>query len=115
MKRDIDLLRHILLRVESDGKDEIPGNHTDEEIADHVQQLLEGGLVEGEVVRNHVGIPCHAVITRLTSAGHDFLDATRNPSFWTKTKSYVTKNFPGWTLSIVKEVAERALKGEIHL
>jgi hypothetical protein len=51
----------------------------------------------------------------LTSKGHDFFDATRNQSFWIKTKNYVTKNLPGWTLSIIKEVAERGLKGEIHL
>jgi predicted TIM-barrel fold metal-dependent hydrolase len=115
MKRDIDLLRNILLNVESDGKLGIPGDHSNEEMAEHVQQLLEAHLVEGQVVRNHVGIPFGWAITRLTSAGHDFLDATRNPSFWEKTKGYVTKNMPGWTLSIVKEVAERYLKGEIHL
>lgn len=115
VKRDIDLLRQILLDVESDGKLGIPGEHSPEEIAEHVQQLIEAHLIEGQVVRNHVGIPCGSAIIRLTSAGHDFLDATRNASFWTKTKSYVTKNLPGWTLSVVKEVAERGLKGEIHL
>lgn len=114
MKRDLDLLRDILLNVESDGKHPLHGNHTDEEIADHAQQLLEEDLVEGQVVRNRQGIPSHATIIRLTSKGHDFLDATRNQSFWTKTKAYVTKNLPGWTLSLVKEVAERALKGEIQ-
>ena len=36
-------------------------------------------------------------------------------AFWTKTKGYVTKNLPGWTLTVVKEVAERAIKGEIKL
>jgi Hypothetical protein (DUF2513) len=115
MKRDIDLLRDILLNVESDGKLSIPGKHTDEEIADHAEQLLEEDLVEGQVVRNRIGVPCQATIIRLTSKGHDFLDATRNQSFWIKTKAYVTKNLPGWTLSIIKEVAERGLKGEIHL
>ena len=66
MKRDIDLIRAILLNVESDGKLGVPGDHTDEEIADHVQQLLEEGLVEGQVVRNREGIPCGAAIIRLT-------------------------------------------------
>jgi hypothetical protein len=115
MKRDIDLIRSILLNVESDGKHAVPSGHTDEEVADHVQQLIEEDLVEGVVVRNRQGIPCQATIIRLTSKGHDFVDATRNLSFWIKTKDYVTRNLPGWTLSVVKEVAERALKGEIHL
>jgi len=115
MKRDIDLLRNILLDAESNGHLGLPGEHTPEEIAEHVQQLLEAGLVEGQVVRNKVGILIGSAIIRLTAAGHDFLDATRNPSLWTKTKGYVTKNLPEWTLSIVKDVAERVLKGEIHL
>jgi hypothetical protein len=115
MKREMDLIRFILLNVESDGEIGVPAGHTDEEIADHVQQLIEEGLVEGHVQRNHQGVPCAAVIIRLTSKGHDFVDATRNHTFWMKTKAYVTKNLPGWTLSVVKEVAERALKGEIKL
>jgi hypothetical protein len=73
MKRDMDLIRAILIKVESDGKIDIPGNHTDEEIADHTQQLLEEGLVEGQVVKNRQGIPSHAVVTRITSKGHEFL------------------------------------------
>jgi hypothetical protein len=115
MKRDMDLIRSILLNVESDGKLGLPDGHTNTEIADHAQQLKEAGLVEAAIVRDHEGIPCQAVIIRLTSKGHDFVDATRNQSFWIKTKAYVTKNLPGWTLSVFKEVAERALKGEIQL
>ena len=75
MKRDMDLIRAILLKVESDGKIDIPGDHADEEIADHVLQMREEGLVEGEVIKNREGIPCHAVVTRLTSKGHEFLNA----------------------------------------
>jgi hypothetical protein len=114
MKRDMDLIRSILLNVESDGKLGVPSGYTNEEIADHAQQLVEEGLVEGVIQRNREGISGAAII-RLTSKGHDFVDATRNPSLWIKTKAYVTKNLPGWTLSVFKEVAERALKGEIHL
>ena len=114
MKRDIDLIRSILLNVESDGERPLPSGHTGEEIADHVQQLIEEGLVEGVVVRNGQGIPCQATIIRLTSRGHDFVDATRSQNFWNKTKAYVTKSLPGWTLGILKEVAERAIKGEIR-
>src|SRR5258706_15205007 len=80
MKRDMDLIRAILLKVESDGKISIPCDHTDEEIADHVQQMREDGLVEGQVVRNREGIPCEAVITRITSKGHKFLNSISNQS-----------------------------------
>jgi hypothetical protein len=36
MKRDMDLIRSILLNIESDGKLGLPDGYTDEEIADHV-------------------------------------------------------------------------------
>jgi hypothetical protein len=32
-----------------------------------------------------------------------------------RTQSHVAKNFPGWTLPVLKWVIERALRGEIHL
>lgn len=115
MKRDINLIRDILLHCESDGKLGIPGDHTKEEMADHAQQLLEEGLVEGVIQRNQEGTPCGFAIIRLTSKGHDFVDATRNQKFWMKTQAYVTKNLPGWTFSILKYVAEAQIKGEIHL
>jgi uncharacterized protein DUF2513 len=97
------------------GEHALTSGHSDAEIADHVQQLIEEHLVEGAVVRNGQGIPNQATIIRITSKGHDFIGATRNPSFWIKTKVYATKNLPGWTLTIVKEVAERAIKGEIKI
>jgi hypothetical protein len=105
VKRDLDLIRAILLRVESDGKLGIPGVHTDEEIADHALQLKESGLVEGEIVRNRIGIPCEAVITRITSSGHDFIAKIRNETVWAKTKAYVLKHSPDWTISLVKLAA----------
>jgi hypothetical protein len=53
MKRDMDLIRSILLNVESDGKLGLPDGHTNTEIADHAQQLKEAGLVEAAIVRDH--------------------------------------------------------------
>jgi hypothetical protein len=41
MKRDIDLLRSIPLNVESGGEHAVPTGPTNEEVANHVQQLIE--------------------------------------------------------------------------
>jgi hypothetical protein len=43
MKRDIDLLRHLLRHVETDGKHEIPMHYDNEQRAYHVE-LLERGI-----------------------------------------------------------------------
>ena len=64
----MDLFRSILLNVESEGKLGSDG-YSNEEIADHAQQLKEEGLVEGVIARDHQDIPCQAAIIRLTSKG----------------------------------------------
>jgi hypothetical protein len=61
-------------QLASDGEHAVPAGHTNEKVADHVQQLIE----EGVVVRDRQGVPSGASIVRLTSKGHDFVDATRN-------------------------------------
>jgi hypothetical protein len=42
MRRDLDLVRSLLLTVESDGEHPIADGYTNEEVADHAQQLLGG-------------------------------------------------------------------------
>jgi hypothetical protein len=86
MRRDLDLVRSLLLTVESDGEHPIADGYTNEEVADHAQQLLGGTGRRGFVARNHQNVPIGFTFTRLTSRGHDFIDATRNPNIWIKTK-----------------------------
>jgi Hypothetical protein (DUF2513) len=72
MNRDMDLIRSILLNVESDGKLGFPEGDTNEEIADHVLQLKENGFLEAVIVRNRESTPVAASIIRLTSKGTTF-------------------------------------------
>jgi hypothetical protein len=45
----MDLIRKILLVTESDGGHETLNDHTEEQIAYHVQLLLDAKLIEGNV------------------------------------------------------------------
>jgi hypothetical protein len=54
MKRDLDLIRSLLLNVESDGEHAGSAGHTDAEAADNVQQ------------RDHEGVPCGLQLWRRT-------------------------------------------------
>jgi Hypothetical protein (DUF2513) len=65
-------------------------HYTNEQIAGHVQLLLDHGLVEGNVISQHLGerqVPSGYFITRLTMSGHDFLDASRENKVWEKAKA----------------------------
>jgi hypothetical protein len=84
MKRDMDLVRELLLKLEAEPLD---GNlwrldpddlgisgRTREEISYHLEQLISGGLLDAE---RELSSQFNA--RKLTWAGHDFLDSVRDP------------------------------------
>ena len=91
MKRDMDLVRLILLEIEKSSEDprseirlQIP-NYTFEQVSYHVMILNDAGLIEADdlstMASDSVWFP-----KRLTWSGHEFLDAARNDSIWNKAK-----------------------------
>ena len=109
MKRDMDLVRKILLQIEATeagGKIEldIPG-HEDGEIGLHVELMIEHGLVEGQIKPSGDG-SAHRIlvywIKGMTWEGHDFLDAARNDTIWEKAKKKCTEATGGLALDALR-------------
>lgn len=92
MKRDPDLERQILLAIEAyDGISE-PGHAkvrhlapTSHEADYHVLLLSEAGLISAMDMRTD-GDPYEMWPTRLTMAGHEYLDTIRDEEVWRRTK-----------------------------
>ena len=89
MKLDKDLVREILLQVEASpepmGWVEVSvADHSQEEIAYHVQILDEAGFVEAIDLTTTDGYDWRP--KRLTYEGHEFLDTIRDPAAWRYTK-----------------------------
>lgn len=91
MKRNMELIREILLAVErhSDGfaprEIKIEG-YSEDVIGYHCHLIGEAGLA-GVVDKTHLGSRSpEAEIGRLTWAGHEFLDASRDPTTWETAK-----------------------------
>ena len=81
----MSLIRLLLLRSEGDEEAEKAcEGFTAEERAYHVQLLIDAGLVEGMAIRGANGEFTGAAVSRLTWAGHDFLDAARDKKTWNK-------------------------------
>lgn len=118
MKRDLDLLRNIMIYLEDNL---VPSNimqstdialyHTDDEykiMAEHIRMLLEIGYIE-------CGKPCNTrvgtiyLIKRVTSNGHDFLDALRNDTTWNHVKEKA-KGLPGMTIGILLDLGKEYIK-----
>jgi hypothetical protein len=102
MKRNMDLCRRILLDVEASpeatGLGYIQLNiegHDATEVSYHVQLLSDAGLLEA-VNQSYTG-PSGFVVNpkRLTYAGHEFIEASRNDSFWQKAKTTVLEKTGG--------------------
>jgi hypothetical protein len=107
MKRDMDLARQILLQIEAapyDGKWvdlSLPG-HSDEEVTYHIMLLAEAELIEAINLSSHSGISWKP--KRLTWAGHEFLEASRDESRWEKAKSIIREKGGGIVFSILKDL-----------
>ena len=93
MKRDLDLIREILLGIEANHTNkttiaaEVGLNfkvegHSDEEVAYHLILLIDAGYVLGQ----KTSMQNMVMVKGLTMTGHDYLDSVRDPEIWRKTK-----------------------------
>lgn len=90
MRRDMDLIRHLLLLIEDQGsdmnswiEDTIVEGHTEEEISHHIWLLSDGGFIDAIDLST---MECSSFKPRcLTWQGHEFLDAVRDKDIWSQT------------------------------
>lgn len=88
MKRDMELIRKLLLEVEdSEGwapdTFEIEG-YSDEQIGYHCHLLVQSGLAEGSDTTTSGSSAPSAMLTTLTWEGHEFIEAARDEKRWKK-------------------------------
>ncbi|MEX2411343.1 MAG: DUF2513 domain-containing protein, partial [Candidatus Paceibacterota bacterium] len=85
MKRDINLIKEILIELErSDNPiakaDFTINDRSDIEVSYHIKLLFEAGLIEAENISGFSSY--HWIPITLTWHGHEFLDAARNDTIW---------------------------------
>ncbi len=96
MKRDMDLIREILLVTEegihgfAPRTIEIPG-YTQEQIGYHVFLLGQAGLANTHDLEINGDISPRARVINLTWAGHEFLDLARENHTWNTAKDTINK------------------------
>ena len=100
MKRDMNLIR--LLLLETEGEDPKPdlSAYTEDQRIYHSALLIEAELVHGVIRTDEIGQPNGTVRLRLTWAGHEFLDAARNDTVWQKAGERIKKSGVDVTVSL---------------
>lgn len=109
MKRDMDLVRSILLRLEDSDKIR-NGTGILSDLADdilvqgHLELLSDAGFVEQKNWKPHPDGVTMRMGWRITWEGHEFIDTVRDPEIWRKTKVGAEK-LGSWTIKILADMA----------
>ena len=115
MKRDMDLVRKILLAVEeenvfeNDWRPEI-GDHSPEEIVYHVELMKDAGLLDIDIRRFLDDSLPLIYLRRMTWEGHEFLDAARNESIWSQAKAKVLQTTGGLGFEALKAALSQLIR-----
>lgn len=118
MKRDMDLIRDILLKIEEEYVStdlcniEIP-NKSKEEVAYHCSLCNEAGLVSDYEVQYGDGEILFFSVGGLTWDGFDYLEEIRNNSNWAKIKDLIKVKGLPVTIDVIKEIANKLIKAAI--
>jgi hypothetical protein len=104
MKRDMDLIRQLLLDIEGD-RPCIPKDGFDEDtVAKHFELLVEAGLIKGTVHENDQQGVYRVDVDRLTWQGYEFLDSARNEEMWDKARTVAAKSTGSISFEVLKTV-----------
>lgn len=118
MKRDINLVRTILLEIEKKEEPlgwiipEIEG-YSENEISYHIKILEEAGFVEARDLSTMGAFEWGAI--NLTWEGHEFLDASRSETIWNKTKSIIQEKMGSTSFEIIKELLIKTASTQLGL
>jgi hypothetical protein len=114
VKRDFEIIRLLMLQFESGEKPPKLNDYPEEEIVYNAALLIEAGLAKGSALYDaSKGRDTGAVVERLTWAGHDFLDATRDETIWKKAREKVMKPAAAFTFGILLDYLKREAKRRI--
>jgi len=113
MKRDMDIIRLVLMQQECDEVPQELSKYPEDLVVYNVALMKDAGLIVASILDDEKGSPRGAAIIRLTWAGHDFLDAVRDDNVWRKAKEKVIKPRASWTFSLLMEWLKQEIRTRI--
>ena len=110
MKRDMDLVREILLKIEENYVSTALINlnidrYDMETVAYHCKIMYEAGLISNYSSQNADNRLYIFRVGSLTWEGHDYLDKIRDNTVWNKTKTVIKEKGLPLVLDTIKTIA----------
>jgi hypothetical protein len=107
MIRDMELIRQIMLNIQSGDLRGGAEGYTDDAVNYHKALLIEKGLIEGTPnyptsKDSSPDIPDLVMIRRLTWDGHDFIDGIATDTKWNKVKGFLSTAGKDLTIETIK-------------
>ena len=122
MRRDMDLIRELLLKLESlpveagsivsfDLSEVAVDGYTDEHVGDHLRKLYRAGFIDSGTSDNGDSSGYHFYFRDLTWAGMEFIDNVREHGVWHRTKEEAKKVGAG-SFGLLLDLANGVVKAE---
>jgi|CXWL01.1.fsa_nt_gi hypothetical protein len=120
MKRNLELVRHILLALERNPfgypfQDLHIDGYTPMQVEYHALLMLESGLVAGHDVSGTTPFGPAVVLTRLTWQGHEFLESARDDFRWHQALQLVTDRLGGTPLTILQDILTLLMRQDLEI
>lgn len=116
MKRDMDLVRALLLYMEErDSTDFSMRNpspiehYTPQQVAEHIRLMVQSGLVTGIDASTFDGQAW--LNLRLSWAGHDFIELARPEARWKKALTIATQQGFALTVDVMSHTLQKVMLG----
>ena len=120
MKRDMELIRKIILNIETSqygfvNNDLKIEGYTSEQINYHSYLIIQGGLAEGITTTNSQSSSPTAIIRNLTWEGHEFAEVARNDSIWHRVSKIIKDKGEGMAFPIITQLLISEIKKNVGL
>lgn len=119
MKRDMDLCRKILLKIEETNTstaiyDLSIDGYTKEQVAYHCKILHEAGFIDGYKAPYGDNELVFFCVGSLTWAGNEYLDKIRDDTIWGKIKVTVREKGLPLTIDVIKNLASSIITSMLN-
>lgn len=115
MKRDMEVIKLLLLEQEGEDVSEQLCEYDDNEVIYNSVLAIEAGLIVGESIQDENGDEVTTFRRRLTWAGHDFLDSARDEGAWNHAKEAAAKSGGTLSFDVLKAVLTTYVKSKFGL